>query len=208
MDIKPVFNDYKAVTYMCQSFSKTEDQCSQAIKQTPKEAFENNMHHHDTMKTIARAYLSNREFCVREVVHHILPELKLRRIFPAVYFVNIKLSEETIEVLLPEKEPSELPDDSKNIFKRSNIDRYMERPSATLCNGKYIVLNDFCYAEFLAYYTAENKTSKTCEYPPDELDYKLIENSHEEGSYPKKIKLMISGETTSMCCFYFIRSGM
>ena len=26
----------------------------------------------------------------------------------------------------------------------------MERPSATFCNGKYSVLNDFCYAEFLA----------------------------------------------------------
>ena len=37
--------------------SKSEDQCSQALKQASKEAFENNMHHHDTMKTIAKAYL-------------------------------------------------------------------------------------------------------------------------------------------------------
>ena len=28
MDTQPVFNEYKAVTYMCQFFSKTEDQCS------------------------------------------------------------------------------------------------------------------------------------------------------------------------------------
>ena len=27
MNIKPVFYDYKAVTYMCQYFSKTEDRC-------------------------------------------------------------------------------------------------------------------------------------------------------------------------------------
>ena len=26
MDIQPFFNEYKAVTYMCQSFSKTKDQ--------------------------------------------------------------------------------------------------------------------------------------------------------------------------------------
>ena len=32
MDMQPVFNEYKAVTYMCQYLSKTEDQCSQAIK--------------------------------------------------------------------------------------------------------------------------------------------------------------------------------
>ena len=34
MDIQPVFNEYKLVAYMCQSFPKTEDQCSQVIKQT------------------------------------------------------------------------------------------------------------------------------------------------------------------------------
>ena len=61
MEILPVFNEYKAVTYICQYFFKIEDQCSQAIKQAAKEALENNMHHHDTMKTISKAYLSNRE---------------------------------------------------------------------------------------------------------------------------------------------------
>ena len=39
---------------MCQYFSKTEGQYSQATKRAAKEAFENNMHHHDTMKTIAK----------------------------------------------------------------------------------------------------------------------------------------------------------
>ena len=133
---------------MCQYFSKTEDQCSQAMKQAAKEAFENNMHHHDTMKTIVRAYLSNREFSFQEVVYHILPELKLRRIFLAVYFVSTNLPEERVQVLLPEKELSELPDNSPNIFKRSNIDHYMERPGATFCNGKYSVLNDFVMQNF------------------------------------------------------------
>ena len=39
MEMQPVFNEYKAVTYMCQYFSKTEDQSSQAIKQAAKEVF-------------------------------------------------------------------------------------------------------------------------------------------------------------------------
>ena len=128
---------------MCQYFSKTEDQRSQAMKQTAKEAFENNIHHHDTMKTIAKAYLSNRECSVQEAVYHILPELKLRRIFPAVYFVNTYPPEERVKVLLSEKELSELPDNSANIFKKSNIDRYMKRPNAIFCNGKYSILDDF-----------------------------------------------------------------
>ena len=92
------------------------------------------------------------------------------------------------KLLLPEKELSEIPEGIPNIFKRSNIDRYMERPSATFCNGKCRVLNDFCYTEFLAHYTLENKSNKTCEYQPDELDDNLIENNHEKCSYPQKIK--------------------
>ena len=54
---------------MCQYFSKTEDQFSQTMKQAAKEALENNIHHHDTMKTIAKAYLSSRECSVEEVVY-------------------------------------------------------------------------------------------------------------------------------------------
>ena len=68
-------------------------------------------------------------------------------------FVNTNLPEERVKVLLSEKELSKLPDDSSNIFKKSNIDRYIERPNATFCHGKCSDLNDFCYAEFLAYYT-------------------------------------------------------
>ena len=144
MDIQPVLNEYKAVPYMCQYFSKTEDQCSKAMKQAAKEGFENNMHHHDTMKAIAKAYLSNLECSVLEPVYHILPELKLRRIFPAVYFVNANPPEERVQVLLSEKELTQL------------FDRFMDGPSATSCNGKYSILDDFCYAEFLAYYRPVN----------------------------------------------------
>ena len=62
----------------------------------------------------------------------------------------------------------------------------MEKPSATLCNGKYNVLNDFRYAEFLAYYTREDKSYLTCENYSDVLDDNLIESNHEQYSYPKK----------------------
>ena len=64
------------------------------MKKTAKEAYGNNMHHHDTMRTISKAYLNSRECPVQEAVCHILPELKLKRIFPAVYFVNTSLPEE------------------------------------------------------------------------------------------------------------------
>ena len=41
-------------------------------------------------------------------------------------------------------------------------------------------LEDFYYSEFLAYYTLENKSSKTCEYQSDD---NLTENNHEGYSY-------------------------
>ena len=86
MDIQPVSNEYKMVTYMCQYFSKTENQCSQGMKQAAKETYESNINHHDNMKTIAKAYLSNRECSVQEAVYHILSELKLRRTFSGCVF--------------------------------------------------------------------------------------------------------------------------
>ena len=66
------------------------------MKKTAKESFENNIHHHNKIKTIAMPYLSNCECSVREAVYHILPELKLRRIFPAEYFLNNNLPEERV----------------------------------------------------------------------------------------------------------------
>ena len=61
----------------------------------------------------------------------------LKRIFPAVHFINTNLPKERVQVLFPGKELSRLLDDSPNIFKRSNIDCYMERASAIFCDGEY-----------------------------------------------------------------------
>ena len=61
------------------------------------------MHHHGSMKAIAKAYLSNRECFVQEARYHILPEMKLRKIFPAYYFVNTNPPEDRVQVLLSEK---------------------------------------------------------------------------------------------------------
>ena len=41
MDIQPVFNYYKAATYMCAYLSKTEDEISHAMTQAVKDSFEN-----------------------------------------------------------------------------------------------------------------------------------------------------------------------
>ena len=66
IDIQPVFNNYKTVTYMCACFSKPEDQTSEAIKQAAKEALSGNKWHYEKMKA---------------------------KIFPKVMFLNSNLPE-------------------------------------------------------------------------------------------------------------------
>ena len=72
------------------------------------------------MKTIVKAYLSNRECSVQETVCHVLPELKPKRIFLAVYFVNTNHQEERVKVLFPEKKLRELPNNNPK-FPRNQI---------------------------------------------------------------------------------------
>ena len=75
----------KAMT-MYQNFSKTEDQFLQG-----------------NVLVTSKDYLNNWECSVQKSVYHILAGLKLKKIFPSLYFV-----------------------------KRSIIDRYMERPNAII----------------------------------------------------------------------------
>ena len=82
-----------------------------------------------------------------------------------------------------------MPEDSTDIFKRNNIDRYLARPSVSFCAGKYSILGSFCFAEFTAYYSLIYKPKET-----NEADGSLMEVNHENLSYPKNIKLMDSNE--------------
>ena len=72
----------------------------------------------------------------------------------------------------------ELPDNSPNSFKKLNINRRMKGPRTGFSNATDSVLNNFCYGEFLTYYTVENKSRKTCKYQPDDFDDNLIGINH------------------------------
>ena len=68
-----------------------------------QEAFDKNMHHYETIKTISRTFSSKREYSVQEAVYHIRPELKLRRVVPAVHFVNTNVPEESMQIFFIRK---------------------------------------------------------------------------------------------------------
>ena len=112
-------------------------------------------------------------------------------------FVNTNLPEERSKVLLTEEQLSSLPEDSTDIFRRNNIDRYVARPSVSFCDGKYSILDSFCFAEFTAHYSLIYKPKEANEgeeYQADLLPDSLTEVNHENLNYPKIIKLMSSNK--------------
>ena len=51
--IQPVFNHYKAISYMCAYLSKSEDESSHAIQGAFKDAFSKNFDNYNKMKSTA-----------------------------------------------------------------------------------------------------------------------------------------------------------
>ena len=109
MDIQPVFNEYKAIAYMCAYLSKSEDTCTAAMHQALNESAESKKSNYDQMRTIAHAY--DRECSLQEAVFHIWPELWLRKIFPGVIFANSSTPDRWYEIFRNKEEMSELPVD-------------------------------------------------------------------------------------------------
>ena len=160
IDIQPVFNHYKAVTYMCAYISKSEDETSEAMKQAAKEALNGKKSDYDKMKSIAKAHITKRECSVQEAVYLVMPELWLRKIFPCVIFLNSNLPKRRYRIFKKEDEIGELPDDSTDIFERNMLDRYLDRPNKFFKGGLYEIVDRLCFAEFLSSYYVDAKLSK------------------------------------------------
>ena len=104
-------------------FSKEEDETSEAMKQAAREALAGNKSDCEKMKAIARAYATKRECSVQEAVYLVMPELLLRKMFPAVIFLNSNMLEKRYKIFKKKDKIDELPDDSTDIFQRNMLDR-------------------------------------------------------------------------------------
>ena len=63
VNLQPVFNHYKCITYICSYFTKDETECSQAIVNAAREAKESNLNVKDGLKKIAAFFfLSGSQF--------------------------------------------------------------------------------------------------------------------------------------------------
>ena len=93
LDLQPVFNHYKCITYACLYFTKDETECSQAIMNASKQAREINLNVRDVLRKIGAAFLPSREVSSQECVYRCMPELWLRKVFPKTIFVNTEFSD-------------------------------------------------------------------------------------------------------------------
>ena len=118
IDIQPVYNHYKAIAYMCVYLSKSEDKCSQAMSQALKEVFEDKLDNYQQMKSVAQTYVNKREFSIQKCVHQVLSGQWLKKTFPGVIFANSNIPEKRYRICREEKDTSQLPDDSRDIFKK------------------------------------------------------------------------------------------
>lgn len=174
---------------MCSYFSKSETESSVAMKKAVEES--QDLDFKDQMKKIAIAFLSFRQCSAQEAVYKLLPELWLRKIFPAVSFANTDLPDKRFRMCKSVEDLEELPDDSQDVFKNNNFDRYLERPNISFKGGRYAILDSMCYAEFQADYYLDSKplpdNKNDCQ--PEIL---LDDDANIPLLYPKLIPLMAS----------------
>ena len=196
VDLQPVFDHYKCITYVCSYFTKDETECSQAILNAAKEARESNLSVKDGLRKIGAAFLSTREVSAQESVYRCMPELWLRKIFPKTIFVSTDLPDKRLRVAKTQEELEELDDDSTDIYKSNIIERYSIRPAYVSS------VNDMCLAAFAAYYYKNYNydVSETIHSQPEVLSDDILEQTHEDTTddaslaLPKRIKLMNSKE--------------
>ena len=161
---------------MCIYLSKSEDECSLAMTQAVRDAFERELDNHEQMRSVTNAYLNKREYSIQECVYHVLPGQWLRRTFPGVIFANSNLPKKPFR---SENEIMSLPEDSKDIFKGNMVDRYIDCPNVASFGGKYSILDSFYYPDFFRfYYVASNTKFTENDYQPEELSNELIEDIH------------------------------
>ena len=198
MDLQPVFNHHKCVTYLCSYMSKGETQCSEAIRTASLEAKKSNLSLKNTLKKIGAAFLSTREVSSQECVYRCLPELWLRKTFPGTVFINTDLPEKRIRTRKSQQQLSELEDDSTELYNSNIIERYSDRPNRSYMNGAFGQVDDLCLAEFAAYYYKDYKPieDRQNDNQPVILTDQVLENQHPSSEIvPTKISLMTKTET-------------
>ena len=77
-----------------------------------------------------------------------MPELWLRKTFHKVNFLNSNVSEKRYRMFRSIEDLEGAPVNSRYIFQRNMLHRYLDRSDATFKSGKFAYLDSICSAEF------------------------------------------------------------
>ena len=94
--------------------------------------------------------MSKRECSIQEAVYQVMPELWLRKVFPGVLYVNSNIREKRVRMMWSKKEIFELPERSRDIYKRNMVSRYLIRPHDEM-------FDYLCYASLIKQYQLKTK---------------------------------------------------
>ena len=193
VDLQPVFNHYKCITYVCSYYTKDETECSQTITNAAKEARNSNLSVRDSLRKVGAAFLSTREVSAQECVYRCMPELWLRKTFPKTIFVSTDLPQNRLRIPKSQDELDELEDDSTDIFKSNIIERYCNRPTSIA------LVDKLCLAEFAShFYKDYTNRDEMNDAQPDVLTVTVAESQHTDTDsatkLPNKIRLLNTNE--------------
>ena len=59
------------------------------------------------------------------------------RVFPSVCFANANFPDERCQISFPKDKLSQLPENNRDISRRSNLDHHIDRADRPFCQGKY-----------------------------------------------------------------------
>ena len=155
-----------------------------------------NMNIRDGLRKIGAAFLSTKEVSSQECVYRCMPELWMKRIFPATVFVSTDVAEKRIRITKTKQELDDLDDESTDIFQSNIIQRYTIRPTSIP------IIDNLCLAQFAVYYYKDyrKENSETVDAQPEVLTEKLVEVNHScnkpnhDALLPEKIKLLNTKE--------------
>lgn len=76
---------------MCSHLSKWQQGCSHAMAQAATESTEQNLDKTPHVKNVTHAYATKSEHSMQKVVYQVMPEIWLRKIFPAGFMQLVML---------------------------------------------------------------------------------------------------------------------
>ena len=129
------------LNHFCRIYSTSNFRFSQKTKKS--NLFQYKHASKGKLKKLGNAFINANEESIQEGIYKTVPDFQLTFCHPEVIFVPASMPTERVGILKRPQDLNLLEDGSEDIFQKSLIDRYKERPDDK---------RDMCLADFCAWY--------------------------------------------------------